>query len=152
MVPFAVGGTMLLALFHQMTNIVNIMPTRGNNNSRLPFQAILGRNARLNDICLHKPLETVLGAKHNDVTNRTSNQNVVEAIFLFSSNIHTTSKSKPEFSYLTVNTLEVITRGEGTPFRIKDFHVDKINRLSNAPNSLHFCPSYMKAKVSQGKR
>ena len=32
MVPFAVGGTMLLALFLQMTNIVNIMPTKGNNN------------------------------------------------------------------------------------------------------------------------
>jgi hypothetical protein len=149
MVPFAVGGTMLLALFLQMTNIVNIMPTRGNNNGRLPFQAILGRNARLNDICLHKPLETVLGAKHNDVTNRTSNQNVVEAIFLFASNIHTTSKSKPEFSYLTVDTLEVITRGEGTPFRIKDFHVDKINRLSNAPNSILFCPSFMKAKAKR---
>jgi hypothetical protein len=80
MVPFAVGGTMLLALFLQMTNIVNIMPTKGNNNGISPFQAILGRNARLNDIC---PLETVLVAKHNDVTNRTSNQNVVEAIFLF---------------------------------------------------------------------
>ena len=129
MVPFAVGGTMLLALFLQMTNIVNIMPTKGNNNGMSPFQAILGRNARLNDICPHKPLETVLIAKHNDVTNRTSNQNVVEAIFLFASNIHTTSKSKPEFSYLTVDTLEVITRGEGTPFRIKDFHIDKINRL-----------------------
>ena len=149
MVPFAVGGTMLLALFLQMTNIVNIMPTKGNNNGRSPFQAILGRNARLADICPHKPLETVLIAKHNDITNKTSNQNVIEAIFLFSSNIHTVSKSKPEFSYLTVDTLEVITRGEGTPFRVKDFHIDKINRLSNAPNSILFCPSFQKAKAKR---
>ena len=113
------------------------------------FQAILGRNARLVDICPHKPLETVLIAKHNDITNRTSNQNVIEAIFLFASNIHTVSKSKPEFSYLTVDTLEVITRGEGTPFRVKDFHIDKINRLSNAPNSILFCPSFQKAKAKR---
>ena len=149
MVPFAVGGTMLLALFLQMTNIVNIMPTKGNNNGRSPFQAILGRNARLADICPHKSLETVLIAKHNDITNRTSNHNVIEAIFLFSSNINTVSKSKPEFNYLTVDTLEVITRGEGTPFRIKDFHIDNINRLSNAPNSILFCPSFQKAKAKR---
>ena len=59
-VQFAVGGIMLLALFLQMVNIVNIIPTRGNTNSLSPFQAMLGRNAKMEDTCPHKPLETVL--------------------------------------------------------------------------------------------
>ena len=37
LVPFAVGGLMLMALFLQMANIINILPTRGNNNNVSPF-------------------------------------------------------------------------------------------------------------------
>ena len=80
-VQFAVGGIMLLALFLQMVNIVNIMPTRGNTNNLSPFQAMLGRNAKMEDTCPHKPLETVLVSKNNDITNRTGNQNMTRQFF-----------------------------------------------------------------------
>ena len=102
---------MLLALFLQMVNIVNIMPTRGNTNSLSPFQVMLGRNAKMEDTCPHKPLETVLVSKNNDITNRTGNQNMIEAVFLYASNIHVTSKQKTEFTFLIIDTLKKITRG-----------------------------------------
>jgi len=85
-----------------MVNIVNIMPTRGNTNNLSPFQAMLGRNAKMEDTCPHKPLETVLVSKNNDITNRTGNHNMTEAIFLYASNIHVTSKQKTEFTFLTM--------------------------------------------------
>ena len=75
-VPFAVGGIMLMALFQQMTDIINIIQTRGNHNNLSPFQAMLGRSARMKDICPHKPLETLLVSNYNDVTNNTLNENM----------------------------------------------------------------------------
>jgi len=151
LVPFAVGGIMLMALFLQMTNIINIIPTRGNHNNLSPFQAMLGRNARMEDICPHKPLETVLVSKHNDVTNNTSNENMTESVFLYATNIHLMPTGKPEFEYLTVNTLEKITRGEGDQFKILPDHIESINRLAASPSSLLFCPSFQKYKNRRKK-
>jgi hypothetical protein len=113
---------------------------------------MLGRNAKIEDICPHKPLETVLVTKNNDITNRTGNQNMTEAIFLYASNIHIASKQRTEFTFLTIDTLEKITRGSGDKLKVNQIHVDKINRLSNSPNSLLFCPSFqkLKAKKKQG--
>ena len=144
---------MLLALFLQMVNIVNIMPTRGNTNSLSPFQVMLGRNAKMEDTCPHKPLETVLVSKNNDITNRTGNQNMIEAVFLYASNIHVTSKQKTEFTFLIIDTLKKITRGAGDKLNVDQQHITKINRLANAPNSLLFCPSFqkIKAKRKQGR-
>ena len=151
LVPFAVGGIMLMALFLQMANIINIMPTSGNNNNASPFQALLGRNARIEDVCPHKPLETILVSKHNDTTNNISNENKTEAIFLYATNIHLMPKGKPEFEFLTVNTLEKITRGEGDPFKTLPIHIESINRLAGSPNSLLFCPSFKKFKERRKK-
>ena len=144
---------MLLALFLQMVNIVNIMPTIGNTNNLSPFQAMLGRNAKMEDICPHKPLETVLVSKNNDITNRTGNQNMMKAIFLYASNIHIASKQRTEFTFLTIDTLEKITRASGDKLKVNQIHVDKINRLSNSPNSLLFWPflQKLKAKKKQGR-
>jgi hypothetical protein len=151
LVPFAVGGLMLMALFLQMANIINILPTRGNNNNASPFQAMLGRNARMKDVCPHRPLETILVAKHNDTTNNTSNENKTEAVFLYATNIHLMPKGKPEFEFLTVNTLEKITRGEGDSFKPLPTHIEAINRLASSPNSMLFCPSFQKFKNRRSK-
>ena len=151
LVPFAVGGVMLMALFLQMANKINILPTRGNNNNASPFQAMLERNARMRDVCPHKPLETILVAKHNDLTNSASNENKTEAIFLYATNIHLMSKGKPEFEFLTVNTPEKITRGEGDSFKTLPIHIDAINRLAGSPNSISFCPSFQKFKNRRSK-
>lgn len=145
---------MLLALFLQMVNIVNMMPTCGNANNLSQFQALLGRNARMEDTCPHKPLETVLVSKHNDITNRTGNQNMTEAVFLYASNIHVASKQMMEFILLTMDTLKKITRGAGDELHAEQQHIDKINRLVNSPNSLLFFPSFQKlrAKKKQGRK
>jgi len=46
-----------------------------------------GNNVELEQVYTHYPLEMVLVAKKNDKTNRTSNENMVEALLLVASNI-----------------------------------------------------------------
>ena len=108
---FACGGIILLSLYFQICNIVNILPTSASTFNYSPHQVIMGRGAKIQDICPHRPLETVLVAKHNDLTNRTTNENMTKAIFLHTKNIHM-PKDKREFEYLTLDSMEIITRGE----------------------------------------
>ena len=79
--------------------------------------------------------------------------NMTEEIFLYASNIHVTSKQRTEFTFLTMDTLEKITRGAGDKLNAEQQHIEKINRLANSPNSLLFCPSFqkLKAKKKQGR-
>ena len=109
---FACGGIILLSLYFQICNIVNILPTSANTYNQSPYQALLGRGSNLQEVCPHRPLETVLIAKHNHLTNKTSNANVTKAIFLHAKNIHL-PKDKREFEYITLDSMEIITRGEG---------------------------------------
>ena len=105
----------------------------------------------MKDVCPHRPLQTILVAKHNDTTNNTANENKTEAVFLYATNIHLMPKGKPEFEFLTVNTLEKITRGEGESFKPLPTHIEAINRLAGSPNSLLFCPSFQKYKNRKKK-
>ena len=55
----------------------------------------------------------VLVAKKNDRTNRTSNENMVEALLLVAPNINIKKGKTPEFTYLALDTLKPITKGAG---------------------------------------
>jgi hypothetical protein len=105
----------------------------------------MGRGAKLDDICPHRPLETVLIPKHNDFTNRTSNENMSKAIFLYARNIHM-AKDQPEFEYLTLDTMEIVTRGAGISFEPDTNTIEKINKLAIMDSSKIFCPSFTKLK------
>ena len=85
---FACEGIILLSLYFQICNIVNILPTSANAFHHSPFQVLMGRGTRIQDICPHRPLETVLIPKHNEFTNWTSYENMCKAIFLHTRNIH----------------------------------------------------------------
>ena len=63
---------------------------------------------------------------------------MTEAIFLYASNIHVTSKQRTEFTLLTIDTLEKITRGAGDKLNVDQQHIEKINRMSNSPNHCYF--------------
>ena len=108
----------------------------------------MGRGAKIQDVCPHRPLETVLIPKHNDFTNRTSNTNMSKAIFLHAKNIHM-AKDRPEFEYLTLDTMEVVTRGVGINFEPDTETIDKLNSLANSETSKVFCPSYTKTKAKR---
>ena len=148
MTSFACGGIILLSLYFQICNIVNILPTSANTYNYSPYQVLMGRGAKLQDMCPHRPLETVLVAKHNEVTNRTSNKNMCKAIFLYAKNTHM-QKDKPEFEYLTLDTMEIITRGEGIPFEADAANIDRINDLANTETSQIYCPLHAKIKTKR---
>ena len=59
------------------------------------------------------PTRIILVAKKNDKTNRTSNENMVEALLLVASNINIKKGKTPESTYLALDTLKPITRGAG---------------------------------------
>lgn len=143
MTKFAVGGFLLLGCYLQMANIVNILPTSGNTGELSPMYALFGRGVNLDKVCPHRPLETVLVAKHNDYTNTTYRENMGKAIFLFASNIHI-KKDAPEFTYMMVDTLETVTRKKGIKCQINDELVKRINQMANTPTSRLFCPSFAK--------
>ena len=145
---FACKGIILLSLYFQICNIVNILPTSANTFNYSPYQIIMGRGAKIQDICPHRPLETVLVAKHNDVTNRTTNENMTKAIFMHTKNIHL-PKDKREFEYLTLDSMEIITRGEGIPFELDTETIEKLNSLASSETSKLFCPSYTKTKAKR---
>ena len=142
---FACGGIILLSLYFQICNIVNILPTSANTFNYSPYQVIMGRGAKIQDICPHRPLETVLVAKHNDQTNKTTNENMTKAIFLHTKNIHL-PKDKREFEYLTLDSMEIITRGEGIPFEPDLKTTERLNTLANTESSKLYCPSFTKTK------
>ena len=71
------------------------------------------KNVELEQVYPHYPLEMVLVAKKNDKTNRTSNENMVEALLLVASNINIKKGKTPEFTYLALDTLKPITKGAG---------------------------------------
>jgi len=105
----------------------------------------MGRGAKIQDICPHRPLETVLVAKHNDQTNKTTNENMTKAIFLHTKNIHM-PKDKREFEYLTLDSMEIITRGEGIPFEPDLKTIERLNTLANTESSKLYYPSFTKTK------
>ena len=122
-----------------------MLPTSANTLNHSPYQVIMGRGAKIQDICPHRPLETVLIAKHNDLTNRTTNENMTKAIFLHTKNIHMT-KIKREFEYLTPSSMEIITRGEGIPFEPDLKIIERLNTFANTESSKLYCPSFTKTK------
>ena len=86
----------------------------------------------------------VLVAKKNDKTNRTSNENMVEALLLVAPNINIKKGKTPEFTYLSLDTLEPITRGSGIKMRIDQKYVTKLIQVAMTPTSQFFCPSFAK--------
>ena len=145
---FACGEIILLSLYFQICNIVNILPTSANAFNYSPYQVIMGRGAKIQDTCPHRPLETVLVAKYNEVTNRTTNENMCKSIFLYAKNTHM-QQDKPEFEYLTIDTFEIATRGEGIPFDPDSEAIEKLNSLASSETSKLFCPSYTKTKAKR---
>ena len=67
------------------------------------------KNVELEQVYPHYPLEMVLVAKKNDKTNRTSNENMVEALLLVAPNINIKKGKTPEFTYLALDTLKQFT-------------------------------------------
>ena len=139
-----------MSLYFQICNIVNILPTSASTFNYSPHQVIMGRGAKIQDICPHRPLETVLVAKHNDLTNRTTNENMTKAIFLHTKNIHL-PKDKREFEYLTLDSMEIITRGEGIPFEPDLKTIERLNVLASTESSKLFCPSFTKTSLRGNK-
>ena len=142
---FACGRIILLSLYFQICNIVNILPTNTNLFNHSPHQVLMGRGAKIQDVCPHRPLETVLIPKHNEFTNRTTNENMCKSIFLYTKNTHM-QKDKPEFDFLTLDTMEIVTRGEGIKFEPDTDTIERLNSLASSDTSKLFCPSYMKTK------
>ncbi len=109
-----------------------------------------GNNVELEQVYTHYPLEMVLVAKKNDETNRTSNESMVEALFLFASNINIKKGKTPKFTYLALDTLKPITRGAGIKMRIDQKYTTKLNQVAMTLTSQFFCPSF--AKLSKHYR
>ena len=63
-------------------------------------------------------------------------------------NIHL-PKDKREFEYLTLDSMEIITRGEGIPFELDTETIEKLNSLASSETSKLFCPSYTKTKAKR---
>ena len=63
------------------------------------------------------------------------------------------SKDKPEFEYLTLDMMEIVTRGVGINFEPDTKTIERLNSLANSENSKLFCPSYgkIKSKRKQGR-
>ena len=59
------------------------------------------------------------------------------------------SKVKPEFEYLTLDTMEIVTRGVGIKFEPDTATIEKLNSLANSETSKIFCPSYTKTKAKR---
>ena len=59
---------------------------------------------------------------------------------------HKLPKDKREFEYLTLDSMEIITRGEVIPFESDSDTIDRINVLASTESSKLFCPSYKKTK------
>jgi hypothetical protein len=56
------------------------------------------------------------------------------------------AKDKPEFEYLTLDTMEIVTRGEGIHFEPDTKTVGRLNTLAITESSKLFCPSFTKTK------
>ena len=55
-------------------------------------------------------------------------------------------KDKREFEYLTQDSMEIITRGEGISFEPNSDTIDRINVLASTESSKLLCPSFTKTK------
>ena len=58
-------------------------------------------------------------------------------------------KDKPEFEYLTLDTMKIVTRGEGVQFEPDTETIERLNSLASSETSKLFCPSYTKTKAKR---
>jgi len=141
-IPFAVGGMLLAALYVQTTNIVNVMPTKFNPDSRSPYQELLGSAASLENIARSPPLDTVLVPHEHNQTNRTVNKRMRECIFLHASKPHVLGNATGV--YLTTDTFEVIERNHSVSVPTTPTLINKINKLSMDPKSKFYSQPFYK--------
>ena len=60
-------------------------------------------------------------------------------------------KDKPEVEFLTLDTMEIVTRGEGIKCEPDTDTIERLNSLASSETSKLFCPSYSKTKEKRKK-
>ena len=139
---FAVGGLLLAALYIQTANIINILPTKFNPDSRSPYQELLGCSASLENIARSPPLDTVMVPYEHNQSNRTANKRMRECIFLHASKPHILGNATG--TYLTTDTLEVIERDHSISVPTTPSLINKINKLAMDPKSRFYSQPFFK--------